>query len=426
MEDYRQIEMNLICGIMDAIPNPTVLLNRDGQFAYANPLAEALPVSPDSIDYGAIPAVRRAIDEGKACPGMNTVLGGGIAGGGVDGGGTSLAGFLQIYPIAQDGAVAGALLFFQPDEDTGAADDSTPSRLPYVSGAIAQVWERIGRLSGINAGVLFIGETGVGRESFARALHERSGRRHLPFVAVDCRPPAVTAEGGAKTSGFDALFNDPALCRQAAEAGMCCFDGIDALSNQDQARLLDCIRQKKIGGSEITARLCYTAHPSVDELAARGEFSSELMTRVSLMRIVIPPLRERPDDIPVLARHYLKKHAGLCGKPVKDFTEEVWRQLIKRDWPLNLRDMDALIGESVLAADGEMVAVNDVPFAATQQVSLRRARHRFTYARIDALLAVYGNTTEGKRRAAQELGIGLSTLYRLLAKQTREKKRGEI
>ena len=415
MDEYRRIEVNLICGIMDAIPHPTVLLNRDGQPAYVNPLGESLPAPLDTLDYGALPAVTEALEEGRPCPGINTLLGSA---------GVMMNGFMQVYPVFQDGKTAGALLFFHPAEDDGAAEDAVPSRLPYVSEAITRVWERIGRLAGINASVLFVGEPGVGRESFARALHERSGQRHLPFFAVDCR--AVPEEDGAHPGGLDTLLGEAELCRRAASAGICCFNGIDALTREEQARLLDCVRQKMFGESPVTARLCYTAQPSIDELASQGVFSSELMTRISLMRIAIPPLRERPDDIPPLARHYLKKYAGLYAKTVGGFTEEVWQQLIKHDWPRNLRDMEAFIGESVLASDGALVTADDVPFAVSYPVSLRRARHTFTYARIDALLAVYGNTTEGKRRAAKELGIGLSTLYRLLARQTREKRRGEI
>ncbi len=405
MDNYHQMEVDLLCGVLDALPYPTVLLNRNGEPAFTNPLADELAL--DSIDFASLPLVLDALTVDAVCHGVKLTL--------TPADGAMLTGIVQVYPVQQEDTVAGALVFFQPLAEPEVED--APWSLPYVSSAIADVWGRIGRLANINAGVLFIGETGVGRESFARALHNQSAQRHMPFVVVDCRPA---------TGGMTAFLADGERQREAATAGVCYFDSVEAMSAAEQAQFLTIIKNKKLAGEDITARLLYACQPVLEEQTTLGKFSAELKTRISLLHLTIPPLRERPDDIPPIARHYLAKYARLYQKPVTDFSEDVWRQLVKHEWPHNLQDMETFIKESVLASQGTIVTAEAVPFAVTQSVSLRRARHKFSYARIDALLAVYGHTTEGKRRAAQELGIGLSSLYRLLANYERDRKRGNL
>ncbi|GHV34540.1 hypothetical protein FACS18949_10770 [Clostridia bacterium] len=377
-ESYRDAELGLIFGVLDALPEPAALLDAGGDALYVNAAGGGL--LPDGLNYAE------------------------IGGGRVKIGGTP--GFARVYPIEQ----GGSLLFFLPEETE--EDELYPSALPYVSAAMKQAAERVAALASVNAGVLFVGETGVGRESFARELHRLSPLKSLPFISVDCRP----ASGGFAAVDAKAL----------SEAGLVFFAHIDMLPRPEQDELLNIIKNRRIGETRTDARFCCSALPGIDELAASGAFSDELLRRAALMRLNIPPLRERPDDIAPLARAYLKKYAKLHRKPVSDFTEEVWEFLERGDWAYNLRDMDRFIGESVLKARGELVAAEDVPFAVRQPVSLKKSKNKFTYARIEALVAVHGGTTEGKRRAAKELGIGLSTLYRMIAKLERERKLGKL
>jgi transcriptional regulator with PAS, ATPase and Fis domain len=219
-------------------------------------------------------------------------------------------------------------------------------------------------------------------------------------------------------------MSDPELCRYYAGAGTLLFDGIDALDPEGQGIVLNVIRSKRLGDNDITARLCFSATPELKTLAETGRFSYDLFSRVSLMSVYIPPLRDREDDIPPLARFYLDKYNKMYNRNIKDYSEEFWRYLLRHEWTQNLRDMEIIIRESVADCDGEYV--EHVPLAAGRQVSLRRDKNKFTYTRIEALLSVYGNTTEGKRRAAKELGIGLSSLYRIIANYKRDKSWGKV
>ncbi|GHU95365.1 hypothetical protein FACS1894208_08050 [Clostridia bacterium] len=380
-ESYRDAELGLIFGVLDALPEPVALLDPDGAALYVNTAGDG--ILPDDLDYSSVADGRLKID-GKT-------------------------GFARKYRIAN----GGELLFFTPDED--GEDELYPSRLPYVSAAMGQVAERVARLANVNAGVLVVGEDGTGRESFARELHGLSAQKSLPFVGVDCRPAS---------GGFMDLLTDEKRQTELGKAGLIFFGHIDALTREEQDQLLTIVRDREIGETRVDGRFCYSALPAVDELALSGAFSDELLRRVALMRLNIPPLRERPDDIPPLARAYLRKYAKLHRKPVSGFSEEVWEYLERNEWAYNLRDMDRFIGDSVLKSQGGVIESGDVPFAVRQPVSLRKSKNKFTYARIDALVAVHGDTTEGKRRVASELGIGLSTLYRIIAKQEREKKLG--
>lgn len=395
--DYHKIEMDLICGILEALPQPTVLLNRDGQAAYINTSAQEVGLS--DFEFSENERVISALTDGVRLNGelMNPGKGAGTA---------------RIYPIIQDEDIIGALFSFEP---IVIEDYDSPAQLPYKSIGIQDVCARISRLSGVNASVLFVGETGVGKESFARMLHSQSQRKLQPFCVIDCRP----ASGGLR-----AILEDSELCREYAQCGTLFFDGIDALRPDEQESLLKIVLQKKLGYTDIAARLCFSAVPEIRIMAQSGEFSYELFSRVSLMNIFIPPLRDRADDVPPLARHYLEKYSTLYGKKITDFSEDVWRYLLRHDWPQNLRDMEIIIKESIADTDGAYV--EHIPLAAGRQVSLRRDRHKFTYTRIEALLSVYGNTTEGKRRAAKELGIGLSSLYRIIANYQKDKSWGRV
>lgn len=400
--DYQQMSMDLLCGVIDALPNPAVLLNRDGNPAYINPLGDELSLS--EADFAGNGMIAEALETGMRREGGMMTL---------TRGKDTLRGTVSVYPVTQNGEIAGALLFFKPVEQEGG--EVYPAGLPYVSGEISDVFSRIDRLSGINASVLFLGEEGVGKESFARELHRRSHRSALPFEAADCRPGA---------GGLNAVLADRSLRETYASAGTLFFDNVQALRPGEQKAMLEIIQTKKLGGYDLAARVCFSATPEMNAAAETGEFSTELKNRVSMMGVSVSPLRERQDDVPPLARHYLQKYGKMYGKKITDFSEDVWRYFLRHDWPRNLRDMELIIRESVADCEGD--TVTSIPLAASQQVSLRRERHKFTYKRIETLLSVYGTTTEGKRRAAKELGIGLSSLYRIMANYQRDKKWGRI
>jgi DNA-binding NtrC family response regulator len=395
--DYHKIEMDLLCGIIDALPQPTALLNREAQVAYTNLSGAEHGLS--DFDFAENESVVTVLADGVRKHGELIAVG-------------DMPGTARIFPVYQGKEIAGALFFFEP---IVIEKEDFPAQLPYVSTGIQDVVTRIARLSGVNASVLFVGEIGVGKESFARLLHSQSQRNALPFKTVDCRPGAGEME---------TLFSDSDLCQEYANAGMLFFDSIDALDPVGQDALFGIVQSKKLGDYDVTARLSFSATPELRTMAQTGKFSYDLFQRVSLMNIFVPPIRDRTDDIPPLVRFYLAKFNKLYGKSIKDFSEDYWRYLLRHEWTQNLRDMEIIIKESVADCTGEIVEY--VPLAAGRQVSLRRDRHKYNYTRIEALLSVYGNTTEGKRRAAKELGIGLSSLYRIVANYKRDKSWGKV
>jgi DNA-binding NtrC family response regulator len=225
----------------------------------------------------------------------------------------------------------------------------------------------IERIARCDATVLIEGETGTGKELAARAIHYGGARRDGPFVPVNCGavPDALIENelfGHCKGAYTDARTDHPGLIR-LAHRGTLFLDEIDALSAKGQVTLLRFLQDQEfrpLGARAAQAgdvRIVAAANRSLDRLAQAGEFRADLLYRVKLMYVELPPLRARPGDIPLLAGHFLAAASARFGLPVRRLHADTLAWFRRYRWPGNIRELENLIFREALLADDEVLRV---------------------------------------------------------------------
>jgi transcriptional regulator of acetoin/glycerol metabolism len=392
--DYRQAEQDLLLGILEALPCPTALLNRDGQTVYVN--ERSCPVSLEEIDFSRLPEVKTALD-GVGQSAFRTEL---------RNGGAAAPGLMEAYPVKNGEMLVGALLLFRPDPVTR---ELTADALPTVSEAMVSVWERIQRLALLKTPALIIGEPGMGKTDFATALHRIANKgQDRPFITVRASNTPEELRDAALEAGNGTLF-----CLHIDKWGDSLVrEATNLYASRHIVRGLDV--------KPLTARLMATAEPGIAEKARRGEFPEDLYSRMNIMPIFLPPLRDRRDDIVPAAVSYASARANATGKDVQGFSEEARDMLSRQDWKRNIAELRETVEAAVDACPGGIILASYLVGAAVQNAdepsagSLRKMRAAYGRDHARAMLNIHGNTVDGKRKAAEEMGISLSTLYRIL------------
>ncbi|MFA6313556.1 MAG: sigma 54-interacting transcriptional regulator [Sterolibacterium sp.] len=217
--------------------------------------------------------------------------------------------------------------------------------------------------------VLLLGETGVGKEKFARSLHERSARRDAPFVAINCAAiPLELVEselfGVEKGAYTGALVSRPGRFERAS-GGSLFLDEIGDLPFSAQAKLLRVLQEgeiERLGDQKIrkiNVRLIAASNSDLKQLVKEGKFRADLYYRLNAYQIDIPPLRERKEDISPLAKSFLEKYAAIHGKKLRGFTDKAKRALLTYRWPGNIRELQNMVERGViLAPSGTRIEVN--------------------------------------------------------------------
>jgi DNA-binding NtrC family response regulator len=209
-----------------------------------------------------------------------------------------------------------------------------------------------------------LGETGTGKELVARAIHDRSARRSGPFVAVNCAAvPAELIEAelfGHEKGAFTGAAGRHLGKFEQAHRGTLFLDEIGDMPVPMQAKLLRVLEEgevERVGGErpvKVDARVVVATHRKLDDLVAGGKFREDLYHRIYVFPILLPPLRERHEDIPVLAAHFAARIAGQNGWKAKPFSEDALAELQKYDWPGNVRELRNVIERLLLLADSEV------------------------------------------------------------------------
>ncbi|HSU12496.1 sigma-54 dependent transcriptional regulator [Longimicrobium sp.] len=312
--------------------------------------------------------------------------------------------------------------------DAAAAEDT----LRYGVGRSPQmieIYKLIGMLSGTRAPVLIRGETGTGKELVARAIHEYSPWADEPFVAINCTALAESLLESELFGHVKGAFTGAVADRRGkfelAGSGTIFLDEIGDTSPAFQAKLLRVIQEKEfhpVGGErarKTQARVLAATHRPIEELVRQGRFREDLYFRLRVVEIRIPPLRERRDDIPVLAEHLLARAARELKKDVRVIPPRVMQMLQEHDWPGNVREMENAIMRaavmargSALSPEGFSLAPSLAPAAEEEEgdglVTLAQAQQRHVER-------VLNHTRGNKSRAARILGISRPRLDRLLA-----------
>jgi two-component system response regulator AtoC len=302
-----------------------------------------------------------------------------------------------------------------------------------VTPGMIEVFKLIARVAPTRSPVLLTGESGTGKEVVARALHFNGPRSAAPFVTVNC---AGLAEGlleselfghvrGAYTGALTSrrgLFED-------GDGGTVFLDEIGDINLNTQAKLLRVLGEheiKPVGGNQsvrVDVRVIAATNKDLRGEIQAGRFREDLFYRLNVVGIHLPPLRERPEDIPVLAHHFLRKYAEANGKAINGFAAETLGYLGAYSWPGNVRELENAVERAVAVGTGPVVLPEDLPahLAAHPPKSAQGpvadaallSLDEMTQRHIARVLAATGGN---KKRAAEILGVDRRTLYRMLCR----------
>jgi transcriptional regulator with PAS, ATPase and Fis domain len=294
------------------------------------------------------------------------------------------------------------------------------------SPAMTQLFDLLPRISDSDSTVLIEGESGTGKEVFARAIHNLSPRRKRRFVAVNCGAlPDTLLESelfGYKRGAFTDAKKDKPGRFALAEGGTLFLDEIGDISPAMQVRLLRVLQEKtyeplgSVDPTKANVRVIAASNRNLDELVQKGQFRSDLFYRLHVIRLVLPPLAKRREDIPLLAEHFIDNFNRLQGKQVVGFSPQVHAVLMEYDFPGNVRELENIVEHAfVLCHSGLIGSVHLPPHLrekAPHELAVGAGRsHLKSVERI--LISESLRKHQGNRGlAAKELGINTSTLYR--------------
>ena len=250
-------------------------------------------------------------------------------------------------------------------EEPGSCD-----RIIGSSPGMQRVYQLVRSVTNLNASVLVTGESGTGKELIARAIHNLGTRANKPFVAVSCGAiPETLIEAelfGHEKGAFTGTVGAREGYFEQAADGTLFLDEIGDLSLFTQVKLLRVLQQmefSRLGSSKLIplrARLIFATHQDLAKLVAEGKFRQDLYYRINVMRIESPPLQERPEDIPLIARHFMRHYAGVFQKPMEGIEPEALEMLQGYPWPGNVRELENVMQRAIILAPGRTVRAEDL------------------------------------------------------------------
>lgn len=296
------------------------------------------------------------------------------------------------------------------------------------SPAMRRIFEILPPIAESLSTVLIVGETGTGKERIARTIHELSPRRDGPFVAVNCGAlPETLLESeffGYKAGAFTGATRDKPGRFALANNGTLFLDEIAEIQPVLQVRLLRVLQERvfePLGSTrseKTTARILVATNKDLAEAVRNGTFREDLYYRVNVMRIEIPPLRNRREDIPLLVDQFIQRFNSIQGKAIRSVSPEVLSLFLSREWPGNVRELENVIEHAFILCRKDIITTEDLPDDFRMRVSctethpdIRTTRDILEGQAIRQALEAAGyNHTQ----AAKRLGIHKSTLYRKL------------
>ena len=284
-----------------------------------------------------------------------------------------------------------------------------------------QVIEVIKVVAKSNATVLITGESGTGKELVARATHSQSYRKDKPFVAVSC---AALSESlleselfGHEKGAFTGAHAQRKGKFEVANKGTLFLDEIGEMSANIQVHLLRVLEEKefaRVGGNElirVDVRIISASNKDMKKMIASGEFREDLYYRLNVVTIELPPLRERKEDIPLLAQHFLKKFTVENQKEIGGFSPEATDFLLKYEWPGNVRELENAIERAVILAKNSDIEVADLPQENLLMTRSTPPGGSLREIEKERILNVLSETGGNYSEAARILGISRVTLY---------------
>ncbi len=294
-----------------------------------------------------------------------------------------------------------------------------------VSPALQQCLRMAERVAPTDATVLILGETGTGKDLIARRIHELSGREG-PLVSVSCAAlPANLIESelfGHEKGAFTGAQSRKPGRLELAERGTLFLDEIGEVPLELQPKLLRALQERefqRVGGVEtltFDGRVIAATNRDLEEAVAQGEFRPDLFFRLNVFPVTVPSLRERREDIPLLAKHFVAKHAEGVSREVQSISGRMLDHLAARDWPGNIRELESFVQRALIVGDGPVLDLGEIPTTSPDQPEQAPAGQGWQRledverAHVLRVLEETGWAVEGEQGAARRLDLAPSTL----------------
>jgi transcriptional regulator with GAF, ATPase, and Fis domain len=293
--------------------------------------------------------------------------------------------------------------------------------------SLLEVFKRVEKVASTDISVLITGETGTGKELIARELHRRSGRAGGPFVVVNCGAIPENLIESELFGHVRGAFTGAVATRQGkfqlADRGTLFLDEIGELPAQLQVKLLRALQERvvmKVGDAKperVDIRIVAATNRNLEQEIQKGGFREDLFYRLNVVNLHLPPLRERGDDVVVLAKYLLGKYTAEFGAKLKGFTPHAIAAMKRYDWPGNVRQLENRLKKAVVLCDRSLVGPEDLdlfPEALEPVVPLSEAREDFTRRYIMEIL----QRNDGNRtQTARDLGVDPRTIFRYLERE---------
>jgi DNA-binding NtrC family response regulator len=296
------------------------------------------------------------------------------------------------------------------------------------------VYDLIRRVANLDAFILINGESGTGKELVARAIHNLSHRSGAPFVAVSCGAiPETLLEAelfGHEKGAYTGTVGSREGYFEQAGKGTLFLDEIGELSLHAQVKLLRVLQQRefsKLGSSRaiaMKARVLFATHRNLTQMVDEGKFRSDLYFRVNVMRIKVPSLRQRLEDVPLLANHFLQKYASEYGKTVEHIHPGAMARLMDYEWPGNIRELENAIARAVIVTQSDCIVSQDLPESLRPEedvvcieqpvASMNSFEDQMREYKIKLANRAISECNGNKTLAARSLRISRAYLHRLL------------
>jgi two-component system response regulator HydG len=309
------------------------------------------------------------------------------------------------------------------------------------SAAMQELAQLLTKVATTDATVLITGESGTGKELVARAVHSRSQRMGSQFVAVNCAAvPETLLESelfGHTRGAFTHATNDKKGLFEQAAGGTLFLDELADIPLDVQAKLLRALQERRVrplGATEerdVDVRLLAATNKSLENEVSAGRFRKDLYYRVHVVEVTVPPLRDRDDDVLLIAHHFIGQMAARAGKSLVGLSPEASDALFAYEWPGNVRELQSCIARAVTLAEGTSITLVDLPpviqAACEKRTTLPPVMDRESLPRLSDVERRYirhvlQKTSGNKTRAAEVLGIDRRTLHRKLKRMRQPSK----
>ncbi len=438
--------------ILNSVQEAIEMADNTGLIKYVNPaftrvtgIPEATRVGKNIFEVSPHGALATSLVKQKAVVGYRSKVGG-----------SGVEVISNAAPVVVDGEILGAVVVFQPITDILKLMDELQKSTTIIENLYAKIDQITGskftfddligtskvfqasldmakKASKSDSPVLLTGETGTGKELYAHAIHQAGQRRGKPFIKVSCASvPEELLESelfGHEKGAFTGAVKTKLGKVELATGGTLFLDEISEVNPYLQGKLLRLLQDRefeRVGGSHsIKADVRIIAATNVDlkSLIRRAKFREELYFRLNVIELNLPALRQRREDIPVLVDYIISKLNRKIGKKIKGVSPEALQLLANYDWPSNIRELESVIERAMVTADGDLIDrqhfslyIGQFSDSTSNQYAEIMPLDKMEQIMLKAALTRFGETLEGKKKAAQALNISLATLYNKLKK----------